>query len=71
MSEQTKRLQGVLARKYLGKQGIHGISIDEDNGTVNVYVDPVHDATRTVDRLRKDAGELKVQTIASPRARLA
>ena len=38
MSE-SKRLQGALARKYLGKRGSHGISIDESNHTVNVYVE--------------------------------
>ena len=71
MSEQTKHLQGALTRKYLGKQGIHGIAIDEANATVKVYVDHAESAGRTINRLRKDAGALKVQTIASPRARLA
>ena len=71
MSEEVTRLQGTLARKYLGKRGIHGISIDEDSQTINVYVDEPAPATRTVDKLRKDAGALKVRTITSPRARLA
>ena len=65
MSE-SKRLQGALARKYLGKRGSHGISIDESNHTVNVYVEQ----KEAVAKLREDAGSLNVR-IEGPRARLA
>ena len=71
MSEHIKQLQGVLTRKYLGKQGIHGIAIDEANASVKVYVERAESAGRTINRLRKDAGALTVETIASPRASLA
>jgi hypothetical protein len=61
MSE-SKRLQGALARKYLGKRGSHGISIDESNHTVNVYVEQ----KEAVAKLREDAGSLNVRTIEGP-----
>jgi hypothetical protein len=70
MSEETKQLQGTLARKYLGKRGIHGISIDEEHQTVDVYIDEPETVAPTMDKLRKDAGALQVRTIRSPRARL-
>lgn len=71
MNEETERLKDTLVRKYLGKRGIHGISIDEASDTVNVYVEHEEAASQAVTRLRKDAGALKVRTIKSPRARLA
>jgi len=71
MGEETKRLQRDLVRKYLGKRGIHGISIDEAQDTVNVYVEEKETADQAVTKLRRDVGNRKVRTIESPRARLA
>ena len=69
--DKTKGLQQTLVRKYMGKRGIHGISIDVQSGTVNVYVVPNEGLTKAVDRIRKDAGPFQVRTIESPLARLA
>lgn len=71
MSEEIQRLQSDLVRKYLGKRGIHGISIDEAQDTVNVYVEEKETADQAVTRLRKDVGDRKVRMIESPRAKLA
>ena len=71
MREELKALQGNLARKYLGKRGIHGIHVDEKTQTVNVYVEQKDTANPALAKLRKDVGSLDVQTIESPRARLA
>jgi hypothetical protein len=70
MSDETKQLQGILVRKYLGKRGIHAISVDEAGHTVNVFVDKAAAADPAVTKIRKDAGKLEVKTIESPRAHL-
>jgi len=65
------RLQDALARKYLGKRGIHAISVDEKNSVVNVYLEPNQEPNETVENLRRDAGTFDVRTFQSARARLA
>ena len=70
MEPRLKRLQTRLARKYLGQGGIHALNIDEDSGTVNVYVEENDDTPGAVEGLEKDAGTLEVRTLKRRRARL-
>jgi hypothetical protein len=39
MDEDLKLLRDSLVRRHLGKRGIHGLSVDEDSRTLEVYVD--------------------------------
>jgi hypothetical protein len=70
MDEDLKQLRDALVRRHLGKHGIHGLSVDENSRTLEVYVDDAADPDRAVARLRKDAGDLTIRTIKSRRARL-
>jgi hypothetical protein len=71
MDDALKALHESLVRKHLGKRGIHGLNVDEETRTVNIYVDESADTAKAVNRLRKDAGDLKINAIKSRRARLA
>jgi len=70
MNEQLKELQATLARKYLGRGGIHALNIDEPTQTVTVYVEENADTAKAVTGLEKDAGNLEVRTLKRRRARL-
>lgn len=70
MTKETARLEADLVRKYLGKQGIHGVNVDEESQTVNVFLEPGKASEKAVLRLRKDAEPLDVRMIEGPRARL-
>lgn len=71
MGDDLKRLQASLVRRHLGKRGIHGLSVNEDARTIDVYIDETADFDRALTRLRKDAGDLTIRPIKSRRARLA
>ncbi|MDX2180823.1 MAG: hypothetical protein SFV18_14595 [Bryobacteraceae bacterium] len=71
MSQELLELQGTLAKKYLGKQGVHAVSVDEAKHCVTVYLDPAANEETVMRKLRKDSAPLAVQAVRSPRARLA
>jgi len=71
MSEELRELQGALAKKYLGKQGVHGVSVNPAEHCVTVYLDRPSNEEILLRRLRKDSAPFEVRAIHSPRARLA
>jgi hypothetical protein len=71
VSEDLKVLHDSLVRRHLGKRGIHGLNVDPETRTLNVYMDDTADAVDVIKKLRKDSGDLKIRTIRSRRGRLA
>jgi hypothetical protein len=70
MTDDLKRLQQTLSRKHLGKRGIHGLNIDEEARTVEVYMDLDADEDRALKPMKRETGDLKIRTIRNKRARL-
>lgn len=70
MDDQLKALQATLAKKYLGRGGIHALNIDEPTHTVTVYVEENEETAGAMTRLEKDAGSLEVRALKRRRARL-
>lgn len=70
MTDDLKRLQEALSRKHLGKRGIHGLNIDVEAKTIEVYMDDGADEERAIKPMKRAAGELKLRTIRGKRARL-
>ena len=71
MTTDTKLLQEKLVRKYLGKSGIHSLSIDEPAGAVKIYYERSGGKQgKALANLKKDAEPLAVEAIESPKAAL-
>lgn len=70
MSPKLEKVKKTLLRKHLGKGGVHGLTIDEGEQSVTVYVDQSMDVDLVTANVKKDAGVLEVKTIASNRPSL-
>ena len=62
--DDTKQL---LSRKYLGKEGIHGIGISRSQNAIRVHMIPAADATHAarqqdlIQQMKEEAGSHDVQ----------
>ncbi len=64
--DKVKGLQRTLVRKYMGKRGIHGISIGEKNGTIIVYVELINDWGKPLISSRKMPGHFRSAQLKAP-----
>lgn len=71
-SRAQKRIQQLLADRYLGRAGIHGLGLVGAGRTVRVYCVPGSSAEREtiLGRLRQDAKPLEVEIVFGPPPRI-
>jgi hypothetical protein len=72
MQSELEELKSRVSQKYLGKGGIHGVSVRRSSGTLCVYMSPGsgEQHQELLQNLKADAAPFKVQFIEEepPRA---